>query len=178
MRHLNETRHITICTEHLFNMGNLFNCSVRSYLQSSVQTSRYGDALARLSWTAERFFQLLDSAFGLLQFLDERIDGLFGPFLLFVALLPAQQFLNGRAGKREQAVYRRNRRRRTARIELVHLHCTRAWNAINHAHVQKIFEESSVTGQRRVLTYYILLFIYCYYCCFGGKRERKTRIID
>jgi len=151
-------------------MGKRFNCSVRSYLQSSVQTSRYGDALARLSWTAERFFQLLDGAFGLFQFLDERIDGFLGPFLLFVALLPAQQFLNGRAGKREQAVYRRNRRRRTARIELVHLHCTGAWNVINHG--RKIFDESSVTGQQRVLTYYIL-FIYCYYCCFGGREKGK-----
>lgn len=172
MRHLNETRHITL-PQYLFDTGNLFNCSVRSYLQSSVQTSRYGDALARLSWTAERFFQLFDSAFGLLQFLDERIDGLFGPFLLFVALLPAQQFLNGRAGKREQAVYRRNRRRRTARIELVHLHCTGAWNAINHAHARKVYSMSPVSPDNGECWLIIILFIYCYYCCFGGREKGK-----
>ena len=83
-------------------------CGELSHLEPTVQTAGSGDTLAGLAGAAQRLLQGLDGPLGLLQLLDESVDGLLGPLLLLVALLPAQQPLHRRAGEREQGVQARH----------------------------------------------------------------------
>lgn len=58
--------------------------------------------LTGLPRTAEGSLQLLHRPFLLLQFLHQRVHGLFRPLLLLVPLFPAEQALHRRAGEGEQ----------------------------------------------------------------------------
>lgn len=71
-------------------------------LEPSVETAGDGHAFAGLPGAAQRLLQGLDGAFGLLEFLDESVDGLLCPLLLLIALLPPKQLLHGRRGEGEE----------------------------------------------------------------------------
>lgn len=57
-----------------------------------------------LAGAGEGPFQLLNGTLLLLEFLDERVDSLLGPFLLLIPLLPPQQFLYRRRGEGEEGI--------------------------------------------------------------------------
>ena len=75
-----------------------------AYLEATVQGPGDGDAFGGLAGGLERLLELLEGALGLLELLDEGVDGLLGPLFLLVALLPAQQLLDRRRGEREERV--------------------------------------------------------------------------
>lgn len=76
-------------------------------LQPAVQTPRYRHALARRARTAQRSLQFLDRTFAFLQFFHQRVDRLFRPLFLLVALLPPEELLRRWTSRREQGLPRR-----------------------------------------------------------------------
>ena len=69
-------------------------------LEPPVQTARDGDALGGGAGLRESPLELLQRPLLLLELLDEGVDGLLGPLLVLVALLPAQQTLD--CGRRKR----------------------------------------------------------------------------
>ena len=93
------------------------------HLESPIQTPRYCDTLARLTWTTQTLLQCLKSSLRhritdwerltfevqnsdliFLQLLDQSINSLLSPLLLLIPLLPSQQLLHCRRGEGEEGV--------------------------------------------------------------------------
>jgi len=71
------------------------------HLQTAVQRPRNGHAFRRMTGTRQSAFQFFQSPFGLLQLLDERVDGFFRPTLLLISLLPTEETFDGRRSEAE-----------------------------------------------------------------------------
>lgn len=72
------------------------------HLEPSIKRAWNGHTFCGLAWAAKSFLKLLHGPLLLLKLLDQGVDGLFSPLLLFVTLLPAQETLNGWTGKGEE----------------------------------------------------------------------------